>query len=99
MADQKAMEEVRKWNADLDAVLQSEGVVDQSLYLQLLDACRYDAATSVGWAEAKIKVLLKRVLQGTEVSLFDPSLRGQKRVLSEPDLRSWIVGNFPGLSV
>jgi hypothetical protein len=99
MLDQKSMGEARKWNAELDAALQSGGVVDQSLYLRLLEAYRYDAASSVGWVEARMRVLLSRVRQGKDLSLFDPSLREQRVAQSELRLKSWIGENFPGLSV
>ncbi|RUL79914.1 hypothetical protein [Dyella choica] len=98
-ADQRSMDEARKWNAELDAALQSNGVVDRSLYLRLMDAYRYDAASSVGWVDAKMRVLLDRGRQGKELSLFTPTQREQKLVRSELELRSWIDENFPGLSV
>lgn len=99
MPEQKLMDEARKWNAELDTSLQSEGVVDQALHLRLLEAYRYDAASSVAWVEAKMRVLLGRVRQGKDLSLFDPSLREQRVAHSELELRSWIGENFPGLSV
>lgn len=99
MPDEKSMDEARKWNAELDAVLESEGVVDQPLYLRLLDAYRYDAASSVGWVQAKMRVLLGRVRRGKELSLFAPSLNEQKLARSEPEFRAWIGENFPGLSL
>jgi hypothetical protein len=99
MPDQKSMDEARKWNAELDAALQSGGVIDQPLHLQLLEVYRYDAASSIGWVEAKMRVLLSRVRQGKSLSLFDPSLQEQRATHSELELRSWIDENFPGLSV
>lgn len=98
MADQKTMEEARTWNADVDAALQSGGVVDRSLYLQLLEAYRYDTASSVGWVEAKMKVLLDRVRRGKELSLFVASMQEQKLIGSEEELQPWIGENFPSLS-
>jgi hypothetical protein len=99
MPDQNSKDEARRWNAELDAALQSGGIVDQPLYLRFLEAYRYDAASSVGWVEAKIRVLLDRVRQGEGLSLFAPSLREQRPVRNEVDLRVWIVENFPGLKL
>jgi hypothetical protein len=39
------MDDARKWNSELDATLPAEGVFDETLYLWLLDAYRYDAAS------------------------------------------------------
>lgn len=99
MPDQKSMDDARKWNADIDAALKSVGIVDESLYLRLLDAYGYDAASTVGWVEAKMRVLLDRVRQGKELSLFAPSLREQKSARTELELRTWVGQHFPGLSV
>jgi hypothetical protein len=99
MPDQKSKDEARRWNAELDAALLSGGVVDQSLYLQFLEAYRYDAATSVGWVEAKMRVLLGRVRQDRDLSLFAPLLREQTQVRSEADFRAWIRENFAGLTL
>lgn len=95
----KSMDEARQWNAELDAVLQSVGVVDHALCLRFLEAYGYNAASSVGWVEAKMRVLLARVRQGKNLSVFDPSLRTQNLAHSEAELRAWIGENFPGLNV
>lgn len=101
MPDQKSMGDARKWNAEIDASLRSGGIVDQSFYLRLLEAYRHDAASTVGWVEAKMSVLLEleRVRQGKDLSLFAPSLREQMPVRGELELRSWVDDNFPGLRV
>lgn len=99
MPDEKSMGNTWKWNAEIDASLRAAGVVDQSFYLRLVEAYRHDAASTVGWVEAKMKVLLDRVQQGKDLSLFSPSLSEQKSVRSELDLRSWLAENFPGLSL
>jgi hypothetical protein len=98
-ADWRSMDEARKWNAELDVALRARGVVDQLVHMRLLEAYRYDVVSSIGWVEAKMRVLLDRVRQGKELSLFVPALREQKLVRSELELWSWIDENFPGLSV
>lgn len=95
----QSIDEASLWNAELDAVLQSVGIVDRSLYLRLMEAYRYDAASSVDWVATKMRVLLARVLQGKHLSVFDLTLGQPKLVSSEADLRAWIDESFPGLSV
>ena len=99
MPDQKSIDDARRWNADLDAALQARGIVDQALYLQFSEAFHYGAASTVGWVEGKLKVLLDRVRQGEELSLFDPSLQETRPVRGEFEFRSWIEEHFAGLSV
>lgn len=99
VSDQKSMDDARKWNAEIDVALRSRGLVDQSFYLRLSEAYRYDAASTVSWVEAKMRVLLDRVRQGKDLSLFAPLVEDQKSVQSELEFRSWVAENFPGLSI
>ncbi|GAB2801176.1 hypothetical protein [Dyella kyungheensis] len=95
----KSMDEAQKWNAELDAVLRSVGVVDRSFCLRLLDSYTYGTASSVGWVEAKMKVLLVRVRQGKHLSVFDLKIGKPMLAHREAELRGWIEEYFPGLNL
>jgi hypothetical protein len=99
MQDKQAMDDAVKWNAELDARLQSSGEVDHALYLRFAEAYGYDSASSVGWVQGKVKVLLERVRQAKSLSLFDPSTRDQILIQGELAFRKWVSRNFPGLSL
>lgn len=93
------MDEARRDNAALDAALRTEGRVDQELYVRLADAYGYGAASTIGWVEARMKVLLARVRTGEALSVYSPPVRETVQVAGEDELRAWIEAHFPGLNV
>lgn len=98
MQDQAAMDAAIAMNAELDYSLSVTGVVDRQLYFRLVEACRYDSASTVGWAQARLGTLLDRVVRGESLSLFDLATEGQIDVGSEGQLRAWLASNSLWLS-
>jgi hypothetical protein len=99
MPDQETQEEVRQFNAKLDAALSAEGVVDQALFLRFLDGYNYDAASTVTWVIVRMRVLLQRVAQGKTLSLFSPEINGYVAIATEYTFRAWVTKNFPGIRI
>lgn len=87
--------EVQRWNQELDALLESTGTVDRNLFLQFADAHSYDAASSVGWLEAKLGVLQSRLCSGRRLDLYSPSLESTVPVASIEDFAQWVARHFP----
>lgn len=98
MATRESKEEVREKNAKLDAELCSEGMVDQALFLRLLDGYSYDAASTVSWVIARLKVLRQKIERGEPLSLFSPTSQAQVVVLDETAFLTWVEKNFPGMT-
>lgn len=98
MATQESKEEVREKNAKLDATLCSEGTVDQALFLRFLDGYSYDAASTVSWVTARLKVLLQRVRRGEPLRLFSPASQAQVVIPDETTFLTWVDKNFPGMT-
>ncbi|MDM0078643.1 hypothetical protein QTH90_29845 [Variovorax sp. J2P1-59] len=91
--------EVQRWNQELDALLESTGAVDRDLFLQFADAHSYDAASSVGWLEAKLNVLQSRLRSGRPLDLYSPSLESAVRAVSMEDFALWVTRHFPAASL
>ena len=86
-------------NKQLDSELLATGVVTRELYLRLADAYGYGAATSVGWVEAKLRVLAKRLAAGAPLSLYTPGDGLSVQCTSISALQSWASELFPGVAV
>lgn len=91
MPTQAAMDAAIAMNAELDYSLSVTGVVDRRLYFRLVEAYRYDAASTVGWVQARLKILHDRVARGESLSLFDPATECQIDAKSEDQLRAWLA--------
>ena len=91
--------EVQHWNQELDALLESTGAVNKDLFLQFADAYSYDAASSVGWLEAKLLVLQSRLRDGRSLELYSPSLEGPVAVTSVAAFVQWMTQHFPAASL
>lgn len=74
--------EIQRWNQELDALLESTGVVNKDLFIQFADAHSFDVASSVGWLEAKLHVLQSRLRNGCSLELYARSLEGPVAVTS-----------------
>jgi len=84
------------YNQELDAYLSSTGVVDATLYAKLAEAYAYDAASSVGWVEAKLRILAARVKRGDLVTLYEPTTQQATAATSEGAFVVWVKKHFPG---
>ena len=99
MPDQKSIDEARKFNADLDSARETTGFVDHALYSRFVGAQIYGAASTIGWIEARMEVLLTRVRQGKPLSLYSLSSRDQKEIRTELEFRAWLRKAFPGVDI
>ena len=91
--------DARQFNTEMDARLLSTGVVDKACFIQLAEAYGYGAASSVGWVEAKIQVLVARLSHGQSIGLHVPSLGSLSSCASIETLQVWVNQHFPGVSL
>ena len=83
------------WNRELDASLASTGVVDQEVFRHFLKAHDYGAASTVGWLEAKMRVLLARLVGGGTLTVHAPPHDDLVAITASEDLASWVAKYFP----
>lgn len=83
------------FNREFDNHLATTGLVDQELYRRLMEAYRYDAASTVNWVDAKLTILRDRMQQGRPLELFQPTQSRTVAVSSMEDLLQWIDMYFP----
>lgn len=95
MPSQHSVEESRASNAALDKALASNGVVDRELFLRFCDAYSYQAASSVGWVEGRLRVLLGRIHQGQSLELFAPEFGRPIVVDGMAVFERWARAYFP----
>lgn len=88
-----------KYNKELDASLRKHGIIDRELFLKMRAAYLYDAASTVGWVEAKLKVLAVRLESGKPLMLADSNGQSVDPVLSLVEFQDWVQRNFPGVIV
>lgn len=82
-------------NEALDNLLRATGVVDREVFLRLKEAYDYDSASTVGWVEARLRVLASRLDSGTSLLLYDPIGGGQTAVVNRSEFKQWAVVSFP----
>jgi hypothetical protein len=87
------------FNKQLDSKLAASGEVNQEIFFKFTDAHNYDAASSVGWLEAKLRVLQSRISRGEALSLYDPETKSQRIVATIAEFVSWVSINFPSADV
>ena len=88
-----------QFNKQLDSELLATGDVTRELYFRLSDAYGYGAASTVGWVEAKLRVLAKRLATGAPLSLYIPKDGSFIQCTSIGTLQSWASDLFPGVEV
>jgi len=86
-----------RYNKELDESLETDGSVSEELYFKLLEAYRYDAASTVGWVEAKLKVLRQRLSTGQPLYLFNANTKCQTVVATSEKFATWVETHFPGV--
>ena len=87
------------FNKQLDSQLMANGEVGQELFFKFAEAHSYDAASTVGWLEAKLRVLQSRLSKGEPLSLYDRTSKSQLSVATTSEFKSWVSGNFPSAEV
>jgi len=95
MPSQHSVEESRASNAALDKALASNGVVDRDLFFRFCDAYSYQAASTVGWVEGRLRVLRGRIDQGQSLALFVPESGGPIVVDVIGQFEQWARAYFP----
>ncbi len=82
-------------NQQLDTKLAADGVVSCELYVRLAEAHGYGAASTVGWVEARLRVLAKRLASSAPLNLYTP--HGTQLMLCQSlvELQAWASENFP----
>src|SRR5688500_16533801 len=91
--------DAQRLNREMDGLLPSTGVVDEEIFLQLADAHSYDAASTVGWVEAKLLVLHARLSRGKSLELYVPSLGRTTSITSADSFAQWARQHFPSASL
>jgi hypothetical protein len=91
--------DAQQYNAQLDKALAENGVIDHELFAKLREAYNYDAASTVAWVEAKLRVLQHRVSNEQSLSLFVPKLNTPLVVASASEFAAWVQSHFPGVRV
>lgn len=91
--------DAEEYNRKLDFELTRDGIVDEALFLKFCEAYRYDAATSVNWVSAKLRVLKARLDVGKALSIYEIELKLQVEVSSGAEYIDWVKRNFPGIDL
>jgi len=89
----------QQYNTQLDKALAENGMVDHELFAKFREAYNYDAASTVAWVEAKLRVLHHRVSNEQSLSLFSPKLNAPLVVASVSEFTAWVQSHFPGVRV
>jgi hypothetical protein len=92
---QAAVAKASDYNLRLDASLRETGIVDIGLFTDFVSVQADPNASSVGWLEAKLRVLSERLSSGASLSLYDPPERALKIVSGQADLTDWAHRHFP----
>jgi hypothetical protein len=87
------------FNKQLDRRLAKQGEVDQELFFGFSEAHGYDAASTVGWLEAKLRVLHGRLAKGDSLSLYEPATKLQRTVFTLTEFSDWVSSNFPSVEL
>ncbi|MBB6572104.1 hypothetical protein FHT07_000246 [Xanthomonas arboricola] len=82
-------------NRQLDTKLATDCVVSRELYLRLAEAHGYGTASTIGWVEARLRVLAKRVESSAPLTLYTP--QGTQLMLCQSlvELQAWASESFP----
>lgn len=88
-----------KFNQQLDSELLATGIVSRELYFQFAEAQAYDAASSVGWLEAKLSILVQRLDSGGSAQLYDPASQSLIPCTTTAELATWAAHLFPSAVV
>ena len=79
----------------MDASLASTGVVDQEVFRRFREAHDYDAASTAGWLEAKLRVLQARLARGGTLAVHAPPRDDLVVITASEELASWVARYFP----
>lgn len=89
-----ALAKATLYNQRLDERLLNTGLVDAALFQEFSFVQDDPNASSVGWLQAKLRVLSARVSSGASLSLHEPS-RGTLVVTTMEQFVAWADQHFP----
>lgn len=82
-------------NEELDRRLSGTGIVDVALFGEFAAVQDDPNASSVGWLQAKLRVLAERVSSGASLGLHEPSLGAAVIMQTPEELSAWAERHFP----
>jgi len=94
-ATQSAIARATEYNLRLDKVLRETGVVSRELFTDFAAVQSDPNASSVGWLEAKLRLLSARVSTGASLALYEPTDGTFKTVGKLPEFVDWANQHFP----
>jgi hypothetical protein len=80
---------------EMDAALSSTSTVEKDMFLLLVEAHDYDAASSVRWLETKLRVLHEHLRNGKSLHVYLPSVDGFITIASVAEFHRWVTQHFP----
>lgn len=86
-------DENREKNKIIDDRLRSSGFVDSKLLASFNEAYNYDAASTINWLIAKLKILKDVVMHGGTVQV-----ESSKRISDVAGLNAWLREHFPDVA-
>jgi len=94
-AIQSAMAKANEYNLRLDRALRETGVVSRALFTDFAAVQSDPNASSVGWLEAKLRVLSVRVSTGASLELYEPTGGTFRKIGTLAELIDWANQYFP----
>jgi hypothetical protein len=85
------------FNRELDRTLSEEGIVDAQLLADLRNSFTNGSASSVGWVEAKLRVLRDRIGRGQRLTVHEPLGTDSFEIATPRVFEAWVGRFFPGL--
>jgi uncharacterized UBP type Zn finger protein len=86
-------DENREKNRIIDDRLKSSGLVDSQLLAAFDEAYNYDAASTMNWLLAKLKILKEIVGHGKTVQV-----ESSKRISNVEELNVWVCERYPDIA-
>lgn len=90
-----AISKATLYNQKLDERLSGTGVVDAALFRDFASVQDDPNASSVGWLQAKLRVLASRVSSGSDLSLHEPSGITRVPATTLDQFFTWADRHFP----
>jgi hypothetical protein len=94
-AIQSAIAKANEYNLRLDRALGETGVVSRALFTDFAAVQSDPNASSVGWLEAKLRVLSVRVSSGASLELYEPRDDAFRKVDTHQEFIGWAKQHFP----
>ncbi len=86
-------DENRTKNKIIDERLRSSGIIDSQVLASFDEAYNYDAASTMNWLIAKLKILKDVIGQGGIIQL-----ESSRKILNKTELDAWIYERYPDIA-